>query len=96
VSRSQLPLGWELRCIGDLVTLNPKHEKTLSDDLIVSFIPMSGVDEKTGTIRSWENRPLGEVRKGYTHFRDGDVLFAKITPCMKTVNALWFVDSLMA
>jgi type I restriction enzyme S subunit len=28
-------------------------------------------------------RPFAEVRKGYTHFTDGDVLFAKITPCMQ-------------
>jgi type I restriction enzyme S subunit len=28
-------------------------------------------------------RPFAEVRKGYTYFADGDVLFAKITPCMQ-------------
>jgi type I restriction enzyme S subunit len=30
-----------------------------------------------------EERALGEVRKGFTHFAEGDVLFAKITPCME-------------
>ena len=28
-------------------------------------------------------RRWGEVRKGYTRFKEGDVLFAKITPCME-------------
>ena len=36
-----------------------------------------------GTIQRVERRPLSQVRKGYTHFADGDVIFAKITPCME-------------
>ena len=30
-----------------------------------------------------ETRPWQQVRKGYKRFQDGDVLFAKITPCME-------------
>lgn len=30
-----------------------------------------------------ETRPWGDVKKGYTPFQEGDVLFAKITPCME-------------
>lgn len=80
---SSLPPNWQLRRISELVTLNPKHDRHLPDDLVVSFVPMSGIDEVTGTIQAWKNRPLGEVRKGYTHFRNGDILFAKITPSME-------------
>lgn len=29
------------------------------------------------------SRPLGDVQKGYTPFADGDILWAKITPCMQ-------------
>ncbi len=32
-------------------------------------------------------RPFGEVKKGYTHFADGDVILAKITPCMENGKA---------
>ena len=28
-------------------------------------------------------RQVAEVEKGYTYFQEGDVLFAKITPCME-------------
>ena len=49
----------------------------------VSFVPMSAVDECLGVIGISEERPLAEVSKGYTAFEDGDVLFAKITPCME-------------
>jgi type I restriction enzyme S subunit len=44
---------------------------------------MTAVNEVTGRIENPEVRLLGEVRKGYTYFRERDVLFAKITPCME-------------
>ena len=55
--------------------------------MVVSFVPMAAVDERTGAIAVWEERPLAEVSKGFTSFEDGDVLFAKITPCMENGKA---------
>ena len=84
INISNLPIGWAIESLNELCVLNPKHDKNLSDDLDVSFVPMAAVDEKTGTISlDVECRKLGKVRKGYTHFADGDVIFAKITPCME-------------
>lgn len=53
----------------------------------VTFVPMAAVDAGTGTMAEPERRTLGEVRKGYTQFSEGDVLFAKITPCMENGKA---------
>lgn len=36
-----------------------------------------------GVITQRVSRPLSEVKKGFTYFRNGDILFAKITPCME-------------
>jgi type I restriction enzyme S subunit len=44
---------------------------------------MSAVGAETGVIDLSDSRPLARVQKGYTYFGDGDVLFAKITPCME-------------
>jgi type I restriction enzyme S subunit len=44
---------------------------------------MAAIDETTGTIARPEARTLQSVRKGYTPFTEGDVIFAKITPCME-------------
>ena len=44
---------------------------------------MPAVDERNGVIARPELKPYQEVRKGYTFFEEGDVLFAKITPCMQ-------------
>lgn len=56
--------------------------KGFSDDTIVSFVPMESVNTD-GTMDSSQTRPLGEVRKGYTYFKNNDVVFAKITPCFE-------------
>jgi type I restriction enzyme S subunit len=44
---------------------------------------MAALNESKPEFESLEERTLGEVRKGFTHFAEGDVLFAKITPCME-------------
>ena len=44
---------------------------------------MAALNETSGTITAPINRPYSEVSKGFTHFRDGDVIFAKITPSME-------------
>jgi len=36
-----------------------------------------------GSIRLDETRTLAQVENGYTYFRDGDVVIAKITPCFE-------------
>jgi type I restriction enzyme S subunit len=48
---------------------------------------MNAVDEFLGKIGEMQVRPFAEVRKGYTYFEEGDVLFAKITPCMENGKA---------
>ncbi|MFJ8432072.1 restriction endonuclease subunit S [Kitasatospora sp. NPDC094019] len=72
--------------IGDVAQVNPPKPKykELTDDDVVGFVPMAAVDESSGEISVVEERPLGELRaKSYRTFSPGDVLFAKITPCME-------------
>ncbi len=44
---------------------------------------MTAVDAQTGTITEILERPFREVKRGFTYFEEGDVIFAKITPCMQ-------------
>lgn len=67
--------------LGDVCEINPKGDK-LSDDTQVSFIPMQNITDD-GKIDSSIIRTVEEVKKGFTSFRENDVLFAKITPCME-------------
>ncbi len=70
------------RKLSEICHINPKIDSNISDKKEVSFIPMSAVSEEGGIDVS-QVREFKEVRKGFTCFRDGDVLFAKITPCME-------------
>jgi type I restriction enzyme S subunit len=68
--------------LGDVADINPGLSQTPSSDTPVSLVPMSAVDALTGTTESQE-RLFGQVSKGLTPFRDGDLLIAKITPCFE-------------
>ncbi|MCD6593840.1 restriction endonuclease subunit S [Candidatus Bathyarchaeota archaeon] len=80
---------WGLTKLTKICKINPSKSeiKHLPDDIQVSFVPMTAVSEISGRIEKPEVRLLGEVRKGYTYFRENDVLFAKITPCMENGKA---------
>lgn len=79
----ELPEGWATATLGEVAAINPRHPKGASDAMPVTFVRMAGVSASQPEFEVTEVRPLGEVRKGFTHFADGDVLFAKITPCME-------------
>ena len=70
--------------LGSCCEINPKKTKDnrLVDNIEISFVPMTAVSEK-GEIDSSDVRRYEDVKKGFTYFTEGDVLFAKITPCME-------------
>ncbi len=67
----------------DCLEFNPKKSEVKDlQDIQASFVPM----ECIGTDGSFAIKDKGIIReyyKGYTYFRDGDVLLAKITPCFE-------------
>ena len=78
-------MKWHSHAIGEVTQVNPKlataDRPGLNDR--VSFVPMASVSEDTMRIAVHSERPFSEVAKGYTPFRRGDVLVAKITPCFE-------------
>jgi len=81
----RLPEGWRWVRLGEVSQINPskKEIERLSDNINVSFIPTDAIDERRGKIITQETRKLNQVKKGYTFFKEKDVIFAKITPCME-------------
>ena len=81
--------SWQRCLLGDVCQINPPKISTrdLSDDLEVSFVPMVAVSDVRGEITTPQRKPLREVKSGFTNFSEGDVLFAKITPCMENGKA---------
>lgn len=79
-----LPEGWCWSLLSDVAFVNPATSfDHLAASDSVTFVPMAAVAEETGTIDLSVERPMKEVAKGYVRFAEGDVIFAKITPCME-------------
>ena len=68
--------------LSEIAEVNPSSKSKCNDEELVSFITMADVSED-GEIINQQSKMYGEVKKGYTAFQDGDILFAKITPCME-------------
>jgi type I restriction enzyme, S subunit len=71
----------------DIALINPRHSSGLDPSLEISFVPMAGISERGWRFNFSEVRTLSSVRNNFTHFAEGDVLFAKITPCMENGKA---------
>ncbi|MCI5543854.1 MAG: restriction endonuclease subunit S [Azospirillum sp.] len=85
---------WKEVKLEDVCQINPKTEiKDMKDDDIVSFLPMTSVKAECNYYTE-ENVLYSKVKKGYTKFKNRDVLFAKITPCMEN-GKVCIVDNLI-
>ena len=79
-----LPTHWQTKRLKHVCRMNPSKSEIrgLADDLPVSFLPMEKVSEQGG-LNLELTRPISVVWQGFTYFKDGDVLVAKITPCFE-------------
>ncbi len=79
-----VPEHWQPIRLRYRARINPTRSELngTPGDLDVSFVPMESVYEYGG-LKLDQTRPLAEVATGYTYFRNGDVLTAKITPCFE-------------
>ena len=83
-----IPDSWYWGKLKDIVMINPRNK--LDDNTDVAFIPMPLIEDgysghHTSEIRKWK-----EVKTGFTHFQEGDVGVAKITPCFENRKSVIF------
>ena len=83
-----LPSGWSWTCMAALGEISPRNE--VKDDAIASFVPMPLISTRFDGRHDHESTIWAEIKKGYTHFADGDVAIAKITPCFENSKAAIF------
>lgn len=77
----EVPEGWVWTCTTALGIVNPRNEA--DETTVVSFAPMPLIPIDYREPVQPELRAWGDIRKGYTHFADGDIAVAKITPCFQ-------------
>lgn len=82
---ASFPSTWVNCTIEEICQLNPKSK--LDDNLNVGFMPMAGVPTSYFGSTNYEQRPWHSVKKGFTQFKNGDAIFAKITPCFENSKA---------
>lgn len=80
----RVPTHWTDTRLRFVARFNPSKSEVAARDRHeeVSFLPMDAVGDD-GTIRLDQTREVGDVETGYTYFADGDVTYAKITPCFE-------------
>jgi len=80
----EVPGDWDVKRMRFVCRINPNKADLahLPNSTIVSFLPMEMIGEE-GQINLEETRSLEQVRQGFTHFEDDDIIVAKITPCFE-------------
>lgn len=80
---------WEMVELGEVCEVNPKKSElsSIPDNTEVSFVPMADLNENQIYFNYKQIKPLSEVIKGYTYFKENDVLLAKVTPCFENGKA---------
>jgi len=82
----KIPKEWCWVRLSDIVLINPRNH--IPDNTMAAFIPMERIDATFLSSYSYVERKWGEIKQGFTHFSDGDVAFAKITPCFQNRKSM--------
>ena len=83
-----IPDSWMWVRIKDVFQINPKNKA--SDATIAAFIPMDKISATYGSAYTYDSVKWGNIKSGFTHIADGDVAFAKITPCFQNRKSAIF------
>lgn len=81
-----VPGNWCWIQLGELYQINPKN---LAEDFVdAAFIPMEKIAPGFVNEYSFDVQPWCKAKKGHTQFADGDVAFAKISPCFENRKSM--------
>ncbi|NNN70553.1 restriction endonuclease subunit S [Vibrio sp. 3-2(1)] len=80
------PSDWVFCSISDIAQVNPKKIDA-EPDTVSGFVPMSLAPVSFSDSFRYEEKYWKEINKSYTNFQNGDVIFAKVTPCFENGKA---------
>lgn len=83
-----LPVGWEWSSLAAVGVISPRNY--VADDAPASFVEMRSIPVAFGETHLSEERPWRDIKSGFTHFAEGDVGIAKITPCFENGKSTVF------
>lgn len=79
--KGTLPKNWVWSTLGNLGVIAPRND--CEDGADAGFVPMAAIESSYGKSHGVEARYWADIKSGYTHIADGDVVLAKITPCFE-------------
>lgn len=82
----EIPSSWQWVRLANVVQVNPKNDAP--NETRAAFIPMECIDATYLSKYTYHERKWGDIKAGFTHFADGDVAFAKITPCFQNRKSM--------
>ena len=77
----EVPQGWVLPTVFEVFQINPKNH--VDDSTEAGFVPMTNISDGFEDKYSYEVKPWESIKSGFTHFRNGDIAVAKISPCLE-------------
>ena len=83
-----IPASWRWCRIESIFQINPKNYA--EDNTEVAFVPMEAINPGYGSCFTFQLTKWKNIKRGYTHFADGDIAFAKITPCFQNRKSVIF------
>ena len=86
----EIPQSWEWARLGCIVEINPRNHADESNQ--AGFIPMTYIEAGYGNHFRFDVRKWKDLKSGFTHLADGDVAFAKITPCFQNRKSMILAD----
>ena len=82
----KFPDGWAILKVKDAFIINPRNE--LDDNTDVGFIPMAYINDGYSGEFKYAQKKWAEIKNGFTHFSDGDIAVAKISPCLENLKSM--------
>jgi len=87
----EVPENWCWCRMDRLYTINPKV--SAPDEIEAAFVPMERIEAGLSSAFTFEIQSWSKARKGHTQFADGDIAFAKISPCFENRKSV-IIDGL--
>ena len=86
----EIPENWVWVEMSDIFLLNPKND--FNDNVDGGFIPMACVCDGYSGEHTFITKQWGDIKKGFSHFQNGDIGIAKISPCFENRKSVIFSD----
>ena len=84
----KLPPNWIFTKIKNVFKINPRTQA--DDDMDVAFVPMASISDGFRSLFTYDIRKWGGIKSGFTHFQNGDIAVAKISPCLENRKSVVF------